>query len=175
LEGTESIAIQLIPRSEYRIVGDGAASLQIKDNDLPTHEAIGEITRLGRHSGNFSGTFFEDSDHEILTESEMGSLKMLEHRWKFDLSGNQQVTFRGRFDVITGSDQDDFQLVYSTDGDSWESLGRLTAEASGVEIVKSIALPDGVTDVWVRIFDRYRESDDEILSVIAADLVRFEN
>ena len=100
---------------------------------------------------------------------------MLEHRWKFDLSGNQQVTFRGRFDVITGSDQDDFQLVYSTDGDSWESLGRLTAEASGVEIVKSIALPDGVTDVWVRIFDRYRESDDEILSVIAADLVRFEN
>ena len=174
-EGTESITLQLIPRSEYRIVGDATASLQIKDNDRPTYEAIGEVTNLGRHSGDLSGTFFEDSENELLTESEIRGQKMLEHRWKFDLSGNQQVTFRGRFDVITGSDQDDFQLVYSTDEDSWESLGRLTPEAGGVEIVKPIALPDGVDDVWVRIFDRYRESDDEFLSVIAVDLVRFEN
>ena len=59
--------------------------------------------------------------------------------------------------------------------DDWaRSLGRITSEDGLKEITRTISLPEDVSDVWVRMFDRYRRDGDSTVSTVAVDLLRFE-
>jgi hypothetical protein len=175
-EGSESVEIRLLVGDNYRLVGDEVASVKIKDNDLVSHESNWEFTLRGSHDLNYTQGWFDDANTESVTEEIFagGNRTRMDHRWKFDLSGETQVLFRGQVEITSQADLDDFQMVYSTDGTKWSSLARLTS-ADGIKTInRSIALPEDVSDVWVRIFDRYRRNGDTTPSSVAVEYLRFE-
>ncbi|MDB4640438.1 hypothetical protein OAF56_02290, partial [Pirellulaceae bacterium] len=175
-EGSESVVIRLLESEDYRLVGDEFASVKILDDDLVSHESFREASKLGSHDLNYTQGWYENGDRELIIEEVAagGKRTRMTHDWKFDLTGETQVMFRGLLEITSEADLDDFQLVYSTDRATWRSLGRITSEDGLKEITRTISLPEDVSDVWVRMFDRYRRDGDSTVSTVAVDLLRFE-
>ncbi|MDA7662802.1 hypothetical protein N8550_02250 [Pirellulaceae bacterium] len=175
-EGSESVVIRLLESEDYRLVGDEFASVKILDDDLVSHESFRESSKLGSHDLNYTQGWYENGDRELIIEEVAagGKRTRMTHDWKFDLTGETQVMFRGLLEITSEADLDDFQLVYSTDRATWRSLGRITSEDGLKEITRTISLPEDVSDVWVRMFDRYRRDGDSTVSTVAVDLLRFE-
>ncbi|MCP4813299.1 MAG: hypothetical protein GY888_12355, partial [Planctomycetaceae bacterium] len=175
-EGAESVTIRILDTESYRLTGDPEATVMIHDQDLVTRESFGEVTLYGRHDLNYPQTYYRDGQWESVTEEIYagGNRTRMDHRWKFDLTGESQVVFQGRFEITSESDADDFQVVYSTDGDSWKTLGRVSSDAGVVDLVKPLSLDGDLSEVWVRMFDRYRKNGDTQPSTVAIDHLCFE-
>ncbi len=175
-EGLESVTVRLLESEAFRLTGDPVATVTIKDQDLVTFESFREVSLSGQHDLNYPQSFILDDQWEMITEEMYanGNRGRMDQRWKFDLTGETSVVFKGRFKVTSEPDLDDFQLVYSTDGTSWKSLGRVTHQQGVIDLIRPIELPAGTTDVWVRMFDRHRKNGDTLPSVVSVDLLRFE-
>ena len=175
-EGLESVTVRLLKREAFRLTGDPVATVTIKDQDLVTFESFREVSLYGQHDLNYPQSFILDDQWEMITEEMYanGNRGRMDQRWKFDLTGGTSVVFKGRFKVTSEPDLDDFQLVYSTDGSSWKSLGRVTHQHGVIDLIRPIELPAGTTDVWVRMFDRHRKNGDTLPSGVSVDLLRFE-
>ncbi|MCP3696286.1 MAG: hypothetical protein GY917_29085, partial [Planctomycetaceae bacterium] len=175
-EGAESVTVRILDTEAYRLTGDSEATVIIHDQDLVTLESFGEVTNYGSHQPNYQETYYRDDRWETVTEETYagGNRTRMDHRWKFDLAGESEVVLKGRFEITSEADQDDFQVVYSVDGSSWKTLGRLKPDAGVVDLEKAITLPEGTTEVWVRMFDRYRKNGDTTPSTVAIDQLYFE-
>jgi hypothetical protein len=176
-EGAESVTIRILDTDAYRLTGDPEATVMIHDQDLVTRESFGEVTLYGSHDLNYPQTYYRDDQWESVTEEIYagGNRTRMDHRWKFDLTGESQVILRGRFEITSEPDVDDFQVVYSTDGTSWKTLGRVRPDAGVVDLEKAISLPDGdLSEVWVRLFDRHRKNGDTLPTTVAIDHLCFE-
>ncbi|MEE2642656.1 MAG: hypothetical protein VX768_18655 [Planctomycetota bacterium] len=177
LEGSESLTLRLLDGPDYRVGGDSIATIRILDNERKTIESIGEVTRFGSHDTNFHSGYYLDDQWETVSEQVYagGNRTRMDHVWNYDLSGEENVVFKGRFNVTSEADQDDFRLSYSTDGNRWYALGKLDADSGIVDIEKSISLPAEVSQVQVRLYDRFRKNGDTSVSTVAVDMMHFES
>ncbi|MEC9093888.1 MAG: GEVED domain-containing protein, partial [Planctomycetota bacterium] len=175
-EGAESVTVRILENEAYRLTGDPEATVKIMDGDLVTRESYGEVTLYGSHDLNYPQGYYLDDQWESVTEEIYagGNRARMDHRWKFDLSEESEMIFRGRFEITSAADQDDFQVVYSADGNSWKPLGRVGPGGEIVDLEKRVSLPEGVSQVWVRMFDRFRKNGDTTPTTVAIDHLCFE-
>ena len=171
-EGNESLTIRVLPQADYRIEGSATASLKIIDNDQVTHEAMGEVSRMGGHQVNYTETFYADQQAEVVSEKLYGNRTLLDHRWRFNVAGATSVNFEGKFRIEENPFVDSFQVTYSTDQQQWRNLGRLQYGGTG-DINRSLQFAPGTTDVWVRIHDRYRRPHDTHIASVLVEQLRF--
>lgn len=171
LEGNESLTITVIPKSEYRITGSSTATVKILDDDRATYEAGGEVSYLGSHGENYIQANYADGQTERISEKLYGNRTLMNHQWHFRTSGEQTLMIQGKFDVVEDSFVDDFGISYSTDQQTWKSLGVLKFGKT-LELNRTLMLPAGTNDVWVRIHDRFRRPHDTHVAQVDVEYLR---
>lgn len=173
IEGNESLTVRVLPSGEdYRVSGSPVAAVKIVDNDLNTFEAEAEVSYLGRHEVNYGQSQFVDGQAEIISERPYGTKTMMDHQWRFDLTGQTNVVFKGKFEVMSDAYVDRFDVAYSTDQLNWNFLGRLRRLGS-TDFSQSVSLNPGTSDVWVRLADRYRRPHDTHVAQVAVRQLQF--
>lgn len=179
-EGAESLSIRILDSEEYTITGDAMATIKIRDDSMTTFEAEAEVSDLGRHRVNYQQTYYLDgeggntnSNPQVISEARVGERTLLDHSWRFDVKGETDLQFEGKFELLRNPYVDQFKVVYSTDRETWKTLGNLTSNDGIVDIEKSVTVPQNAENVWVRVYDLFRNNRDSSVTRIAVHQLRF--
>ncbi len=172
-EGAESLSIRILDSEDYIVTGDPMATIKIRDDSMTTFEAEAEVSELGRHRVNYQQSYYMDGNPEILSEKLVGERTVLDHLWRFDVKGETDLRFEGKFQLLKDPYVDSFKVVYSTDRETWNSLGELTTNSGMIEIEKTVTVPQDAENVWVRVYDLFRNNRDSSVTRIAVHQLRF--
>ena len=121
-----------------------------------------EITLLGTVSaGAITDTHTSDNTYQILTETESGGKRnrrrsQLEHKWIFDVTGGELVTFFVEAHHTVNAEGDDFLFSYSTDDINYTDMLTVTKTADD-DSSNFFVLPGDLSGtVYVRVVDTDR-------------------
>jgi hypothetical protein len=166
IEGDETVTVTLTPDPAYTIGTPNTGTVTITDNDAPAeHYAESETTVLGRlTSGNYTSTFASDDVYEQLVEHHSGGppqnrVSYLDHRWTFQVTGNNHVSLFVEARHSPNSEGDDFEFEYSTNGgNTFQALTpELVVTSTATDVVYAGDLPSGTNGtVIIRVIDTDR-------------------
>ncbi len=172
-EGAESLSIRILDSEDYVVTGDPTATIKIRDDSMTTFEAEAEVSELGRHRVNYHQSYYLDGNPEILSEKLVGERTVLDHLWRFDVKGETNLRFEGKFQLLKDPYVDSFKVVYSTDRENWNSLGELTTNNGMIDIEQNVIVPQDAENVWVRVYDLFRDNRDSSVTRLAVHQLRF--
>jgi hypothetical protein len=154
--------------------GTNSASLEITviDPSVPVASfASSESTLLGTVSGSLSDTFDNDDVYEVLTEelSVNKKLSQLEHKWIFNVSGGEVVTFYIEAHHTANAEGDDFIISYSTDDVAYTDIVTITKTIDD-NTVQWYSLPNGISGtVYIKVEDADRTDGNTALDSLYVD------
>ena len=160
VESDETVTLTITPDAVYTVGVAQSAVVTIASDDLPPPNvddlAISESSSFGSvTAGNFTTTLSADDLAETLTEELYGGNKRsrLEHRWTFDVTGGDSVTFF--VEAHHNSMVEDFRFEYSTDGSAWTTTLTVT-KSTDDDLAQSFELPVSTSGT---IFVRAKDTD----------------
>ena len=144
--------------------------------DPPLSDLAGaEITLLGTISaGAITDTHASDNTYQILTETESGGKRnrrrsQLEHKWIFDVTGGELVTFFVEAHHTANAEGDDFLFSYSTDDINYTDMLTVTKTADD-DSSNFYLLPGDLSGtVYVRVIDTDRTQGNRALDSLYVD------
>ena len=173
VEPDETVTLTITPDNAYTAGAANSAVITITSDDLPPPNvddlAMSEASSFGSvTAGNFASSHSSDGQAENLTEELYGGGKRsrLEHRWTFNVTGGDSVTFF--VEAYHNSFAEDFRFEYSSDGSIWTTMLTII-KSTNDDATQSFELPsstDGTLLVRVVDTDRSRpEGTDDSLFV----------
>lgn len=176
-EGNETVVLTLTPNAAYTLLPASSDMVTIADNDVvgADHYADSESSVYGTVVNDRTATEVDDDiQYEEITEELYAGNKRsrLEHRWTFDVTGGNNVTFN--VNAYHDSNVEDIDFEYSTDGSNWNTIFRLT---SNTETTESRPLPNTLSGtVHVRVVDTDRGKDASLDTVYIDEMfIRSDN
>jgi VCBS repeat-containing protein len=131
--------------------------------------ALSESTTSGTKSGDYTNTGDSDNKYEALTEILSAKKSILEHTWRFNLSGGTTRTFY--VEAYKSGTEDNFKFQYSTNGSAWTDMLTVT-KTSDNNTAQSYSLPGGLSGtVYVRVIDTNRAANKTVLDTLYVDLM----
>jgi hypothetical protein len=146
-----------------------------------TDFALSEFPVSGTVSGTFGNTLAGDDIYQILTEMESDDdpeetrFSHLEHKWAFNVTGGETVTFLVEAHHSINNESDDFLFSYSTSGGNgpWHDMFMVT-KTSDSDTPQAFVLPSGTSGpVHVRVLDTNRSAGRRVLDTLAIDQMFF--
>jgi hypothetical protein len=126
--------------------------------------ANSESTANGTVTGSYVDTQFKDAAYEVIEEvldkPNKNAASILEHKWVFDVTGGNLITFHLEAYKSVSSDGDDFVFAYSTDDSTYTDMLTVT-KTSDDGMYQTYTLPgstNGTVYISVRDTDRTRGS-----------------
>lgn len=138
--------------------------------------AQSDIPVSGTVIGSYTNTHLSDDDYQSLIEvaytgHPRKSYSFLEHKWNFNVTGGNNMTFNLEVFRPANSDGDDFIFEYSTDDVTYLPL---VTVASSLEQIYTHAMPDITGTIYVRVTDSDRSWDNSSYDAIYIDQIYFE-
>ncbi|MGB2351709.1 MAG: InlB B-repeat-containing protein, partial [Akkermansiaceae bacterium] len=137
--------------------------------------AISETTLLGTVSaGTINDTHESDDVYQVLTEEESGGRRnrrrsQLEHKWVFDVTGGELVTFFVEAHHSANSEGDDFLFSYSIDDLNYTNM-LTVSKTEDDDTVDFYILPGDLSGmVYVRVIDTDRTQGNNVLDQLYID------
>lgn len=137
--------------------------------------ANAETTLLGIVSaGTINDTHESDNVYQVLTEAESGGRRnrrrsQLEHKWVFDVTGGELVTFFVEAHHSANSERDDFLFSYSIDDLNYSNMLTVTKTADD-DTTDFYILPGDLSGiVYVRVVDTDRTQGNNTLDHLYID------
>ena len=163
------------PRADTGVMGNVAVIANF-EVDPPLSDLAGaEITLLGTVSGGaITDTHTSDNTYQILTETESGGKRnrrrsQLEHKWIFDVTGGELVTFFVEAHHTVNAEGDDFLFSYSTDDINYTDMLTVTKTADD-DSSNFYLLPGDLSGtVYVRVIDTDRTQGNRALDSLYVD------
>ena len=128
----------------------------------------------GTVSGNYIDTQTSNDSNEAIEEIEsLGSppdrYSYLEHKWRIDVTGNEQVTFHLQAHHTANAEGDDFVFAYSTDDSNYTDM--LTVTKTGDDdAYQSYEMPNDISGtVYIRVRDTDQTAGNRTLDAIYVD------
>ena len=177
VEGDETVTLTLSADAAYTIGSPASDTVTIADNDAVAtdDEAVGETPVAGTVWGTYVDTHAGDDVYESITEVLSGTnppskrYSYLEHRWTFQVTGGDTVTFHLQAHHTPSSDGDDFLFQYSTNGTDWTDMVTVTKTADD-DTYQTCALPDSLSGtVYVRVIDTDHTKRNQDLDTVFID------
>jgi subtilisin family serine protease len=125
-------------------------------------------------SGDYTSTHASDNSYEVLRERESGGKpasrhSLLEHKWTFNVTGGETVTFFVEAYHTDNGEGDDFLFAYSTDDVTYSTMLTVTKTADD-NTAESFALPAGLSGtVFVRVTDTDQTPGNRVLDTLFVD------
>jgi serine protease len=183
------------PSHTYSLAGDYTVSLTVanaygSDSEIKTNYihvdtpgvaksyANQDIPVTGTVFGNYTNTFASDNIYESITEVSSGGkpssrYSILEHKWTFDVTAGETITFYVEAYRPANSDNDNFRFEYSRDDVTYYHI--LTVNSAS-ELVYSAEVPNTLSGtVYVRVVDTDRIAGRLSYDVIYIDEMYFES
>ena len=160
-EGSETVTLTLANNAAYLVGGSSSDTVMIADNDTTSTDflAVSETTVSGKlTSGDLTNTFASDDVYEQITERHSGGnpsnrISFAEHKWTFDVTGGDSVTFFVEAFHTLNTENDDYVFAYSTDDVAYTNMVTVT-KTSDDDTAQSYALPSALSGtVYVRVKD----------------------
>jgi len=163
------------PRADIAVTTDITVSANF-EIDPPLSDLAGaEVTLLGTVSaGSFDSTHTSDNVYQVLTEEESGGRSnrrhsRLEHKWIFNVTGGELVTFFVEAHHTTNSEGDDFLFSYSTDDINYSDMLTVT-KTEDDDTADLFVLPGNLSGtVYVRVIDTDRSRGNKQLDSLRVD------
>jgi len=163
------------PRTDTGVMGNVAVTANF-EVDPPLSDLAGaEITLLGTISaGTITDTHTSDNTYQILTETESGGKRnrrrsQLEHKWIFDVTGGELVTFFVEAHHTVNAEGDHFVFSYSTDDINYTDMLTVTKTADD-DSSNFFVLPGDLSGtVYVRVVDTDRTQGNRALDSLYVD------
>jgi hypothetical protein len=163
------------PRTDTGVMGNVAVTANF-EVDPPLSDLAGaEFTLLGTISaGTITDTYTSDNTYQILTEIESGGKRnrrrsQLEHKWVFDVTGGELVTFFVEAHHTANAEGDDFLFSYSTDDINYTEMLTVT-KTEDDDSSNFFVLPGDLSGtVYVRVVDTDRTQGNKILDSLYVD------
>ena len=108
------------------------------------------------------------NDDVLLIPTGNGQTSLMEHKWVVKVpTGSSPYQFNLEASRVAGTDNDNFQFAYSTDGSSYTDMVQVN---SATDVVYTYALPVGLPeDVYIRVVDTIRTAGSTSLSNVDVD------
>lgn len=154
---------------DYINVGPPAPVQAFAQSDIPVS---------GNVSGNYTNTAASDNVYESITEVSSGGkpsnrYSYLEHKWNFNVTGGNTVTFYVEGYRPNNSDGDDFSFEYSLNDATYIPLVTIN---SATEQTYSAGIPNNVSGtVYVRVVDTDRTAGNQSLDPVFVDQMYIES
>jgi hypothetical protein len=171
--------------SDYASIGQYLISGIVADSNAPIDDfANSETTIRGTIiSNDYLRTFDSDDIYEVLDEeatkgSPSTRYSLLEHKWQFDVTGGDFVTFHVEASCTDNNEGDDFIFEYSTDDVNFIPILTVTKTAYSNILLKSFSLPDELSGtIYVRLADTDHSPGNTVLDRVFIDqmFIRSEN
>jgi hypothetical protein len=130
---------------------------------------VSDIAVEGAVTGTLADAELNDDAYQTITEVVGGNTSALEHKWVFNVSGAELVTFYVEAHHSANSEGDDFVFAYSTDDVNYTDMVVLTKTADD-DTVQYYSLPIGLSGtVYVRVLDADRTDGNTQLDSIHID------
>jgi beta-lactam-binding protein with PASTA domain len=149
-------------------------------NGQVSQHAVSDIAVIGTVSGTFANTRSSDNIRQSITETETsGNAKnrtsQLEHKWAFNVSAADTVTFHIEAHHTANSEGDNFVFAYSTNGANGTYTNMVTVtKTSDNNTAQTYTLPPGTGGtVHVRVIDLNRTAGRRVLDTIHIDHMYF--
>jgi subtilisin-like proprotein convertase family protein/streptogramin lyase len=175
-ETTETFTVSL-ENAMGGVISHGEGVATIMDDDGPSEfydRALSGISVNGTVSGFLADTYSSNDQYQAITEersNEKQTFKhksLLEHRWEFNVTGGDTVTFSVEAHRTANSEGDDFIFAYSADGGA--TYIDMVTVATVVDTVQDFLLPHGISGtVYVRVKDTDRTWGNTALDTIYVD------
>jgi len=134
--------------------------------------ATSDVGVTGTRTNDYTATYSSDDVRESITEvlytnHPRKTYSYLEHRWTFNVTASDQVTFYVEAAKSSSSDGDNFVFSYTTDGANYYDL---VTVSNTTEQLYSASLPSGTGGaVTIRVVDTARSWDGTDLDTISID------
>ncbi len=143
-------------------------SITALDPSAPVdHVAVAEQWVSGSVSGTYTDTHTNNGISESVTEATNGGKpanreSFMEILWRFDITSGGPATFHTNAWAPTSGDGDAFELAFSTDGSSYQTMLTLAATLDD-DVYQTYPLGTlSNTSVWVRLRDTVREPGNNV-------------
>jgi autotransporter-associated beta strand protein len=139
--------------------------------------AVSDIPVSGTVSGTSADTHASDNVYLALTEIESTAtpaknrISYLEHKWQFNVSGGNTVSFNVEAHHTANNESDDFVFAYSTNGVNgiYQNMFMVT-KTSDNHSVQTFVFPPGTSGtVHVRVLDTNRSAGRRVLDTLYID------
>ncbi len=135
--------------------------------------ANADIPVAGTLTGNYTGTQTSDNTYERIAEIPSGGGKnvksSLTHKWTFNVTGGNVVTFYVEAHHTLNSEGDDFVFAYSTDNVTYMDMLTVT-KTSDDNGYQSYVLPSSISGtVYVRVQDTDQTRGSNSLDTVYVD------
>ncbi|MHC4139375.1 MAG: fibronectin type III domain-containing protein, partial [Planctomycetota bacterium] len=163
----------------YQIVAynNGGNSPPSNTASATTHTSVeyfvtGETAVSGQVSGNYTDTWNDDDNIQVITEVETGGkpsrrYSYLEHKWHFNVSSGFSVTFYANA-YKSNSSEDNFTFQYSIDGQNFVDIAEVNSTfTDNLEVWQLPTTLNGQVDI--RVIDSDRTNGNRSLESIHVD------
>ncbi len=163
------------PRTDTGVMGNVGVTANFEVDPPLSDLANTEITLLGTISaGAITDTHTSDNTYQILTETESGGKRnrrrsQLEHKWIFDVTGGELVTFFVEAHHTVNDEGDDFLFSYSTDDINYTDMLTVTKTADDNSNNFFVLPGDLSGTVYVRVIDTDRTQGNRALDSLYVD------
>ena len=136
--------------------------------------AISQIPGSGSVSGSYSDTHTNDNAAQSIQEQTTGGkptnrYSYLQFDWVFEVQSGDTVTFYANIFSATSTDNDQFELSYSTDGSSYIPMFTVSS-TSDDDTYQAFALPPSTSGtVYIRITDTDRSPGNRANDTVYVD------
>ncbi len=133
--------------------------------------ASSDIAIEGAVSGTLADADLNDNIYQTITEIDNGSTSALEHKWVFDVTGAELVTFYVEAHHSANAEGDDFVFSFSTDDVNYTDMVSIT-KTSDDNTAQYYALPSSLSGtVYIRVLDADRTAGNTQLDTISVDAI----
>ncbi|MGI0149935.1 MAG: hypothetical protein ACREDF_10455, partial [Thermoplasmata archaeon] len=144
--------------------------------------ALADLPVKGTVSGTFANTAASDNSYESVTEinePSTGSPKkrrsLLEHTWRFSVTGGSQVFFRVETFHSSNTESDDFTFAWSTDNVSFTDMLTVTKTSDDNQTQAFLMPPATAGTIYVRVVDTDRTLGRSSKDKVSVDQMFFES
>jgi beta-lactam-binding protein with PASTA domain len=171
------------PGGDLSVVQGSSVDLFVSLGTFPSVSdyAHSDIPVSGTVGGTYENTLAGDDIYQTLAEMESDGepaqtrFSHLEHRWTFNITGGEMVTFLVEAHHNINNESDDFLFSYSTSGGSgpWHDMFMVT-KISDNDTLQSFVMPSGTSgEVHVRLLDTNRSAGRTALDTLYIDQMFF--
>jgi hypothetical protein len=130
-----------------------------------------DIAVQGTVSGTLADAELNDDAYQTITEIDNGTTSALEHKWVFNVTGAELVTFYVEAHHSANAEGDDFVFAYSIDDVNYTDMITVTKTADD-DTAQYYALPSGLSGtVYVRVIDADRTGGNLQLDSVHVDAI----
>ena len=177
VEGDETLTLALDAGAGYMVGSPDNATITIADNDpvTPDAYAVAEDTVSGSvTSGSYLDTYTSDDVYEEITERHStgkptNRRSFLEHKWTFDVTGGDSVTFYVEAVRTDSGEGDEFVFAYSTDDANYSDMLTVTKTIDDDGYQTFVLPADTSGTVYVRVTDTDQTPGNNVLDTIFID------